>query len=108
MTITCVLVGCMLTVNSGAAANSPGRRPPCGQPSVNIHRQGRFQSLPPEEDAPRSRGIIRKSNMNPKNIGSCMEGKGEEGEAEGALSDGRAAKKRRRAPAGGRMDLMKN
>ena len=32
----------------------------------------------------------------------------EEGEADAVVRDGRAAKKRRRTPAGGRMDLMKN
>ena len=70
---------------------TPDRRPPLGQPSFNIHRTRALSSTAsPEEDAPRSRGTIRKSNMNPKNIGSYMDGKDEEGEAEGALSDGKA------------------
>ena len=59
---------------------TPDRRPPLGQPPFNIHWTGALSSTAsPEEDAPRRRGIIRKSNMNPKNIGSCMEGKDEEG-----------------------------
>ena len=81
---------------------TPDRRPPRGQPILNIHWTGALSSFLTEEDTPQRCGIIRKSNMNPKNIGSYMEGKGEEGEAEEALSDGKAAKKRRRAPVGGK------
>lgn len=55
---------------------TPDRRPPRGQPILNIHRAGALSSLSAEEDAPRRRGTIRTSNMNPKNIGPYMEGEG--------------------------------
>ena len=48
------------------------------QPVLNIHWARALSSSVPEEDAPRRRGTVRKSNMNPKNIGSYKEGEGEE------------------------------
>ena len=56
----------------------PDRRPPRGQPILNIHWTGALSSFLTEEDPPRRRGTVRKSNMNPKNIGSYAEGEGEE------------------------------
>ena len=80
----------MLTVNSGAGANSSGTKATAGAAVRQYTPAGALSIIAAfEEDAPGSRGIIRKSNMNLKNIGSCMEGKDEEG----ALSDGKAAKK---------------
>ena len=73
---------------------TPDRRPPRGQPILNMHRTGAPSSLQTEEDAPRRRGTIRKSNMNPKNIGSYKEGEGGRREAEEALASGKAAVKR--------------
>ena len=57
---------------------TPDRRPPRGQPILNIHWTGALSSFLTEEDPPRRRGTVRKSNMNPKNIGSYKEGEGEE------------------------------
>ena len=86
------LCPCRLHADSPALLRTtPDRRPPGRQPSFNMHRTGVLPAIASsEEDAPRSRGIIRKSNMNPKNIGSYMEGKDEEGEAEGHFSDVKA------------------
>ena len=55
---------------------TPDRRPPRGQPILNMHWTGAPSSFLTEEDAPRRRGTIRKCNMNPKNIGSYKEGEG--------------------------------
>ena len=81
----------MLKICSGAGASSSGTK---ATEWAAIRQYTPAGALPaialPEEDAPRSRGTIRNSNMNPKNIGSCMEGKDEEGEAKGGLSDGKA------------------
>ena len=57
---------------------TPDRRPPVGQPVLNIHWARALSSSVPEEDTPRRRGTVRKNNMNPKNIGSYKEGEGEE------------------------------
>ncbi len=57
---------------------TPDRRPPPGQPIFNIHWIETLLFFVPEEDAPRRRGTVRTSNMNPKNIGLYKEGKGEE------------------------------
>ena len=81
----------MLKICSGAAANSSGAKATEWAAIRQYTPAGALSTIAsPEEDAPRSRGTIRKSNMNPKNIGSYMDGKDEEGEAEGALSDGKA------------------
>ena len=56
---------------------TPDRRPPVGQPVLNIHWARALSSSVPEEDTPRRRGTVRKNNMNPKNIGSYKEGEGE-------------------------------
>ena len=72
----------------------PDRRPPVGQPVLNIHWARALSSSVPEEDTPRRRGTVRKSNMNPKNIGSYKEGEGGRREAEEALASGKAAVKR--------------
>ena len=53
---------------------TPDQRPPRGQPILNMHWARALPSAVLEEDAPRRRGTVRKSNMNPKNIGSYMEG----------------------------------
>ena len=55
---------------------TPDRRPPCGQPFFNIHWARALSSSALKEDAPRRRGTIRISNMNPKNIGPYTEGEG--------------------------------
>lgn len=104
---SCVLVH--VSVDSPALLRTtPDRRPPLGQPFFNIHWARALSPSVPEEDAPRRRGTIRKSNMNPKNIGSYMKGKEEEGKQRELSPATRRRKKRRPPPAGGRMDLMKN
>ena len=72
---------------------TPDRRPPRGQPILNMHWTGALSSFLTEEDAPRRRGIVRKSNMNPKNIGSYKEGEEGRKKEEGALADRKAAEK---------------
>ena len=68
-----------MSVDSPALVpTTPDRRPPSGQPFFNIHWARALSPSVPEEDAPRRRGTVRKSNMNPKNIGSYAEGEGEE------------------------------
>ena len=72
---------------------TPDRRPPVGQPVLNIHWARALSSSVPEEDTPRRRGTVRKSNMNPKNNGSYKEGEEGRKKEEGALADRKAAEK---------------
>ena len=72
---------------------TPDRRPPRGQPILNMHWTGALSSFLTEEDAPRRRGTVRKSDMNPKNICSYKEGEGGRRGAAGALASDKAAEK---------------
>ena len=73
--VICVFVH--VSVDSPALLRTtPDRRPPVGQPVLNKHWAWALSSSVPEEGMPRRRGTVRKSNMNPKNIGSYKEGEG--------------------------------
>ncbi len=78
--IHCFPVPCAfvhVSVDSPALVRTPpDRKPPRGQPIFNMHWPRALSFPVPEEDAPRRRGIVRTSNMNPKNIGPYMEGEG--------------------------------
>ena len=81
----------MLKICSGAGASSSGTKATEWAAIRQYTPAGALSIIAAfEEDAPRRRGIIRKSNMNPKNIGSYMEGKGEEGEADAVVRDAKA------------------
>ncbi len=75
--VTCVLVHAHID-SPALGVTTPDKRPPSGQPIFNIQWARVLSSPVPEENAPRRLGIIRTSNMNPRNIGPYIEGEGEE------------------------------
>jgi len=64
------------------STNNAGPKTTRGQPVLIVHWTGALSSFQTEEDTPPRHGTVRKTNMNPKNIGSYMEGEGGRGRKE--------------------------